>query len=188
MKFVNINQWVNFLTGSKSHPPKAISQRGGREPCMHSSNGVCGAKVNEVSGRAMEPRYLYNCGSSWRGNTPMNVDVLACAEDSSAIVKSGYAIEHRRGLRTGHETTGLVRELGRARCLHRGQSAREERLNKLPGDCQIQCFGMAGERMSGAADGIGGPATSEGIREGLLAVLVANSTDVLRMENESVGK
>ena len=38
---------------------------------------------------------------------------------------------------------------------------------------------MAGERMSGAADGIGGRAASEGIREGLLAVLVANITDVL---------
>ena len=179
MKFVNINQWVSFLDGGESHPPKAISQQGGREPCMHSSNGVCGAKGNEVSGRAIEPRYLYNCGSSWRANTPMNVDALACAEDSSAIVESSYAIEHRRGLRTGHETTGLVRELGRARCLHRRESAREERLKKLPGACQIQSFGMAGERMSGAADGIGGRATSEGIREGLLAVLVANITDVL---------
>ena len=66
--------------------------------------------VERECGGAIEPRYLYNRGSSPTrvGRTP------SLCSGTKAMGRSRmrtYAAKHRRGLRTTHALTGIVREL-----------------------------------------------------------------------------
>lgn len=94
-------------------------------------------------------------------------------------MRYGKQAGFRRGLRSGHVYKGIARELGRACCLH-AQPPEGHRENKVLG--VGNALSLADERNRKAGMVSENERQSEGLRDGLQAVLAARITD----DSESV--
>ena len=104
---------------------------------------------------------------------------FACAGRQQSWVRYGKFPGHHRGLRTGHVFRGGTRELGRATWLRDDIPGLGDRVTKGPGAVWAlrpdnePCGDTTNAR---SPQGIGERATSEGPREGQVAVVASHST------------
>ncbi len=186
MKLVNVIQWVSCETANPTH----LKSRPDRVIVKHTCAEVTERDrscVERDIRLSIEPRDLYNCGSS-SVEGRMNADRLQRREGSREVVNKGHATKHRRGLGTWHDIKGITTELGRATSLPAQRGGKGIHLKQTPGihDGNIPAEWMSEQR--GKRQESTYKRQVKEMEIGVMAVLGVNSTGVLRRENESVGK
>jgi hypothetical protein len=104
---------------------------------------------------------------------------FARAGRQQSWVRDGECAGHHRGLRAGHVFTGGTRELGRAICLLADMPGVGDRVTKGPGAVwalRLDSEPCGDTTNARSTQGIGERATSEGPREGQVAVVASHST------------
>jgi len=147
MKLVITIQLVSSReNGRKSNPQRGSSPHAvAKRTCVRVTERDRSCVDRECRG-AIEPRDLYNCGSSpvRTGRTPsLCVETKAMGRSRDTT----YATKHRRGLRTTHALKRIVRELreGHAGAPPENKQARQRGgADKVPG--RRHRFGGGGER------------------------------------------
>lgn len=88
----------------------------------------------EGAGRVIEPRKMYSCGPRISSGNRTQSRLCAVTGRQQSCSRQGKRAGHHRGLRAGHVTKGVVRELGRASRLLGSKSRRTgERHDQHPG-------------------------------------------------------
>jgi hypothetical protein len=115
-----------FRTERRVPPGQSPASRPVAEPAGKPGNG------RPEPGKArrrlcIEPRKMYSCGQ-WinpekSGGKPT---ACACPEGSNPGRDRGEQSGYHRGLRPGHDVTGVNRELGRSECVLAGETVRRQ--------------------------------------------------------------
>jgi len=134
MKSVIAVQLVSCrASGDKSSPQGSSSLHAEvKRTCVRATERDRSCVDRECRG-AIEPRNLYNCGSSpvRTGRTPSACDG---AKAMGRLRWRTYATKHRRGLRPTHALKGIVRELRES---HSGLLPEEKGTPKRGGVCKV---------------------------------------------------
>jgi hypothetical protein len=116
MKLVVVTQWVRAL-GLKSHLINASPAGQERTPRAHPVMGVRSWRERGSRPRDRAPKYV----ESWSGGSPQRDRGKrrrgAVTGRQQSWRRYGEYTGHHRGLRAGHASTGVTRELGRAKGL-----------------------------------------------------------------------
>src|SRR6266849_6098478 len=117
MKLVVVTQWVR-APRLKSHLTNA-SPAGQERTRVPPRKGPYEAGGSEDAGRVIEPRNGYSRGQRGYPSSGHRGESRRCASAGrqQSWTRHGKGAGHHRGLRAGHVTIGVTRELGRATCL-----------------------------------------------------------------------
>jgi hypothetical protein len=177
LKFAVVTHWVRAAE-AQVPPDQRLTSRSGANPRASQSWGY-GAGCREKAGRVIEPRHVYSRGQKDRH--------WLVSGESRRVASGG---RQQSWMRDG-DPCGTPPGSQSGACVHRGHSGtwerhdspcrryrRREPVENIPVPSEVTwSWDLAGSKEQGHRQGIGGPGTTEGRREGVVAVVADHRTD-----------